>query len=190
MMQLGCENVKQRHNPIRTQWMVKIQPVYEFWRSHFQSQSHIHITASHLGLTPPLIAFWMVGDVGYTIQRRISGQTLDDVIRADPARMDPALIQTCLDILCKLSVIQVVHRDVHLGNWMVEPSGRVWLIDWGEAQWSLLADDYRRDVLMLISEFEYAFRDTLTGAIMDGPGAPLGDALKRFAQHSNLIHAI
>jgi CheY-like chemotaxis protein len=106
--------------------------------ARFRREAKVAAALEH----PNIAAVYDVGESGgrhYIVMRLIEGRTLDqEFLRADGAHPDTRQVALALEQACRgvghAHKLKIVHRDIKPSNIMREPSGHVFVLDFGLAK--------------------------------------------------------
>lgn len=101
------------------------------------------------GSTPRVLLAGPLSDgVAALGEELIEGRALD---RMAPADISDETLTACWEELAKLRVARIAHRDLRLGNLMVDGDGRVWVLDFNYAEAEASDRALARDVAELLA---------------------------------------
>lgn len=75
----------------------------------------------------------------FLVEEKVNGIDFEERRKQDPSRRlttDEAIdmLLQCAPILLAAHTLGIMHRDLKLSNFMVEKSGKIWIVDWGTAK--------------------------------------------------------
>jgi outer membrane protein assembly factor BamB len=105
--------------------------------ARFQREAETAAALHHTNIVP-IYAVGQASGIHWFAMQRIDGIPLDDLLRTQPDGVDSDEVARigieAADALAHAHRCGVVHRDIKPSNLMIEPSGRVWLADFGLAR--------------------------------------------------------
>ena len=172
-------------------------------RRRFQNEAHAVAALNHPHVVP-VHAVGADGDALFLAMKLVEGRSLAEVLR-DRATPDPRAVarlgKQAAEALQHAHDFGIVHRDVKPGNLLLEPSGHLWVADFGLARLPG-ADDLTRTG-EVVGTLRYLSPEQAAGAAVDHrtdvyslgvtlyelatgrpafPGADARDLLKRVAE--------
>jgi eukaryotic-like serine/threonine-protein kinase len=110
------------------------QLVAEQIRAQFQREAQILASLHHPNL-PRVTDYFTEGKLHYLVMDYIEGQTLQEIVQANPSGLDEVQVLDWADQL--LSAVEyihdhhLIHRDIKPANIRRNPAGRIFLVDFG-----------------------------------------------------------
>jgi serine/threonine-protein kinase len=113
------------------------QAISERVQAQFQREAQILASLHHPNL-PRVTDYFAEDDLQYLVMDYIEGQTLQDLVQANPQGMPEAEVLDLADqLLSALEYIHshhLIHRDIKPSNIRRTPDGRIFLVDFGLAK--------------------------------------------------------
>ncbi|MGY1833097.1 phosphatase PAP2 family protein [Geodermatophilus sp. SYSU D01180] len=112
------------------------------------------LTVERRGVRVPsvLLARGGSGDA-VVVQEYVEGRPLDEL---DPAERTPALLREVWSEVDRMHAANVAHRDLVAASVLVDPAGRPWLVDFGNARTGATDDEEAVDVAELLASLAAA----------------------------------
>jgi eukaryotic-like serine/threonine-protein kinase len=111
--------------------------VAERYQAQFQREAQIMASLHHPNL-PRVTDYFTEGNLHYLVMDYIEGQTLQELVQANPNGLEEAQVLDLADqLLSALEYIHahhLIHRDIKPANIRRTPDGRIFLVDFGLAK--------------------------------------------------------
>ncbi|WP_456870207.1 phosphatase PAP2 family protein [Geodermatophilus sp. SYSU D00766] len=116
------------------------------------------LTAERRGVRVPAVLLARGGDGdAVVVQEFVDGRPLDEL---GPGELTPGLLREVWSEVARMHAARVAHRDLVAASVLVDPAGRPWLVDFGNARTGADDDETAVDVAELLASLAAA------------PGAP------------------
>ncbi|MGY1782544.1 phosphatase PAP2 family protein [Geodermatophilus sp. SYSU D01036] len=133
------------------------------------------LTAERRGVRVPSVLLARGGDGdAVVVQQYVEGRPLDEL---GPADRDPVLLRGVWGEVARMHAAGVAHRDLVASSVLVDPEGRPWLVDFGNARTGATEDEKAVDVAELLASLAAApdtscDPDKLVAAAIEVLGGP------------------
>ncbi|MGY1666712.1 phosphatase PAP2 family protein [Geodermatophilus sp. SYSU D00696] len=112
------------------------------------------LTAERRGVRVPSVMLARGGDGdAVVVQQYVEGRPLDELA---PAERTPGLLREVWGEVARMHAARVAHRDLVASSVLVDPEGRPWLVDFGNARTGATDDETAVDVAELLASLAAA----------------------------------
>jgi len=128
------------------------------------------LDAMKLGIRVPHV-LWVDTDRGLLVMEFVEGRVLREALRDACDRDACRYLEILGEYLAKLHSAGIVHGDPTTSNLILSPSGELYLIDFGLAEYTSLIDDYAIDIHIAFRAIESTHFDresVLKKCLVDG----------------------
>ena len=114
------------------------------------------------------------------VQEHVTGRPLDTL---EPAEVSPALLRGVWEQVALLHAARVAHHDLVASSVLIDPDGRPWLVDFGNARTGASGDALADDVAELLASLAVHLDPpaVVDAAVTVLDAAPVADALPALA---------
>lgn len=108
----------------------------QLFRNMFKAEADIMLGLSNHAFIPHILDYVEDGDFQYIVMTKIPGQSLDSIVQGGP-QPEKKVARWAYDIFSALEYLHgngIVHRDLKPANCILDPEGRIKIVDFGIAE--------------------------------------------------------